>query len=48
MPPCVLFKLLHGVIRHPSTNKVKGKKSKVKKKMKKSSEFFDGASLASK
>jgi len=26
MPPCVI--LLHGVIRHPSTKKVKGKKSK--------------------
>jgi len=35
MPPCVLFKLLHGVIRHPSTKKVKGKQSKVKKKIKK-------------
>jgi len=46
MPPRVL--ILHRVIRHPSMKKVKGKKSKVKKKIKKSSAFFDGASLASK
>ncbi|MBC8524481.1 MAG: hypothetical protein ISR54_08220 [Chlorobium phaeobacteroides] len=46
MPPCVL--VLHRVIRRPSTKKVKGEKSKVKKKIKKSSACIDGASLASK
>ncbi|MBL6956817.1 MAG: hypothetical protein ISR54_08410 [Chlorobium phaeobacteroides] len=34
MPPCVLFKLLHGVMRHPSMKKVKGQKSKVKSQKK--------------
>ncbi|MCW8796241.1 MAG: hypothetical protein OQK67_04180 [Chlorobium sp.] len=46
MPPCV--RVLHGVIRHPSTKKVKGEKSKVKKKIKKSSACIDGDSLATK
>jgi len=48
MPPCVIVIVLHGVIQRPSTKKVKGEKSKVKKKIKKSSECIDGASLASK